>query len=89
MTKYQVRINVYFEDKTKADNLFKYLEGLKTDLVKFVNAADVVDVSKVDLIENEHDGEVFSPCTLLKSFENDSVNESFIDFEKTLDEDSK
>ena len=81
MTKYEVRIDVYFSDKTKADNLYKYLEGLKSDLIKFDDAESNTQISKVDLIKNEHDGETFSPCTLLKSFENELTTDSF----KTID----
>ena len=86
MSKFQVLINVYFDDETKADNLFKYLETLKADMVKFTNAAGRVDVSNVDLIKNEHDGLEFSPCTLLKNFKNDSVKDEFVDYDKTVEE---
>jgi len=64
MTKYQVRVNVYFDDEVKANILYKYLEGLKSDYVKFTEANDEVCVSKFDLIKNEHDGEVYIPCSI-------------------------
>ena len=83
MSKYQVRIDVYFDEQVDADNLFKHIEGLKAKMIKFTNAGSDVVCSRVDLIENNHDGETFQPCNLLKNLSKKIEDETWNSLDNT------
>ena len=63
---YQIRANVYCKDKADAEAIFKAVSDLKDKVESFTNAGSHIETSKIDLIENNHDGACYLPCVMLK-----------------------